>query len=117
MEDAKCQTKIVILDACRNHPFSRKTRGFNGAHRGLTAVKAPTGTFIAYATEPGNVAYDGDKSRNSPYTKALLKYIDKKLSIEQLFKEVRKDVLEETKGMQTTCDSSSLTADFYFNIK
>lgn len=34
-----------------------------------------SGTLISYATKDGNVAIDGD-GKNSPYTEALLKYLD-----------------------------------------
>ena len=65
METAKNDLNIVILDACRNNPLSSEARNLD---RGLTTVSAAKGTFIAFATSPGNVALDGT-GRNSPYTK------------------------------------------------
>ena len=56
MDDAQNGLNIVILDACRNNPFSRS---FRSASTGLAQVDAPTGTLIAYATAPGRVASDG----------------------------------------------------------
>jgi len=38
---------------------------------GLAQVQTGVGTFIAYSTQPGNVALDG-QGRNSPFTAALL---------------------------------------------
>lgn len=111
MESAGNATNIVILDACRNNPFARS---FRSAERGLARMSAPTGSFIAYATAPGDVAYDGE-GRNSPYTTALARnMLTPNLAIEQLFKRVRVDVLRETGELQTPWDSSSLIGDFYF---
>lgn len=53
MEHSGAGLNFVILDACRNNPFSR---GFRSATRGLAEMGAPTGSFIAYATSPGDVA-------------------------------------------------------------
>jgi len=66
MDDAQNVLNIVILDACRNNPFSRS---FRSASSGLAQVDAPTGTLIAYATAPGRVASDGI-ARNGLYTQS-----------------------------------------------
>jgi uncharacterized caspase-like protein len=56
MEKSGAQLNIVILDACRNNPY----RGANRAGtRGLAAMAAGRGTFIAFATAPGRTASDG----------------------------------------------------------
>lgn len=111
MSSAKNQTNIVILDACRNNPFEVLT---DMDDNGLAEMKAPTGTFLAYATAPGGVALDG-VGGNSPFTTALAKHIRKPgMPIERLFKAVRNDVLETTSGQQTPWDTSSLTHDFSF---
>ena len=61
---------IIILDACRDNPFAHS---FRSSSRGLAIISsAPEGSFISYATGPGQVAMDGE-TRNSPYTAALLK--------------------------------------------
>ncbi|MCL5777712.1 caspase family protein [Limibaculum sp. FT325] len=112
MESAGNSINIVVLDACRNNPFSR---GFRSAERGLARMSAPPGSFIAYATAPGDVAADGT-GRNSPYTAALARAITRPgVQIEQVFKQVRIDVIEATGGAQTPWDSSSMTRNFVFN--
>lgn len=111
MESAGNTTNIVILDACRNNPFAQS---FRSVGRGLARMDAPPGSFISYATAPGAVAFDGN-GRHSPFTAALARHIlSPGLQIEQLFKRVRVDVLDETERRQTPWDSSSLTADFAF---
>lgn len=112
MYNASNRMNIVILDACRDNPFARS---FRSTAQGLARMNAPTGTLIAYATSPGNVAADGD-GRNSFYTKHLLRQMpDPSLSIEKVFKNVRVGVITETNKRQVPWESSSLTGDFYFN--
>ncbi|WP_171175074.1 caspase domain-containing protein [Ruegeria sp. HKCCD8929] len=111
MASAKNKTNIVILDACRNNPFEDLA---DMDDNGLAEMKAPTGTFLAYATDPGGVALDGEAG-NSPFTLSLAEHITVPgLPIEQLFKKVRVDVLNTTRGQQTPWDTSSLTRDFSF---
>jgi len=110
MEDSRAGINIIILDACRNNPF----KGHRSASRGFAFMSAPTGSIIAYSTSPGSVAQDGS-GRNSPFTKNLIEKIKLPgLKIEEVFKEVRKDVSSETARQQIPWESSSLMGDFYF---
>src|SRR5262249_7226623 len=105
------KTRIVILDACRNNPFSEinKTSG-----RGLAIVDAPSGSLVSYSTAPGTEALDGD-GYNSPFTTALLKIgPEPGLPIEQALKRVRLEVNDTTRRQQTPWESSSLTTEFSF---
>ncbi|MCE9638604.1 MAG: caspase family protein, partial [Betaproteobacteria bacterium] len=103
---------MIILDACRNNPFERRIR--NGAGSGLAQIDAPTGTLLAYATAPGKVAADGSGA-NGLYTSELLKAIDTPaLRIEDVFKQVRINVLKASDNQQIPWESSSLTSEFYF---
>lgn len=111
MFSARNKTNIVILDACRNNPFSDILE-FND--NGLAEMQAPTGTFLAYATAPGGVALDGTEG-NSPFTRSMATQMSTPgLRIEQMFKNVRVEVIEKTNGQQTPWDASSLTSDFVF---
>ena len=111
MDAAKNPLNIVILDACRNNPFART---FRIASTGLARMDAPAGTFIAFATAPGAIAADGS-GENGIYTKHLLAHLAKPgVPIEQLFKQVRIGVMEETRGEQTPWESSSLRGEFSF---
>lgn len=70
MEESGMAVKILLLDACRNDPFSRSwTRALD---RGLAVMQAPEGAVIVYATAPGKTAEDG-VGRNSPFTTVLLR--------------------------------------------
>jgi uncharacterized caspase-like protein len=111
MDAARSRTNVVILDACRNNPF---TRSFRSQVQGLAQMDAPSGTLIAYATAPGKVASDGS-GQNGLYTEALLKYLQEPgLKIEEVLKRVRAEVQQSTKGEQIPWESSSLVGDFYF---
>jgi uncharacterized caspase-like protein len=114
MEEARTRVNIIILDACRNNPFSRS---FRSATRGLAVMETVAkGTFIAYSTAPGSVAYDGE-GRNGLYTKHLLASLKNPDSdIERVFKRVRASVAEETRNAQIPWDSSSLLGDFRFGL-
>ena len=106
---------MVILDACRNNPFERRFRSGTGS--GLAQIDAPAGTLIAYATSPGKVALDGEGSHGT-YTESLLKAIDAPgLRVEDVFKQVRINVMKATSNQQIPWESSSLTGDFVFRPK
>lgn len=103
---------IVVLDACRNNPFAGASD-----HAGLTPMDAPAGTFLAYATAPGNVAEDGDASSgNGLYTSFLLQELKRpKARIEDVFKRVRYLVRQKSDGRQIPWETTSLEEDFVFS--
>ncbi|RMF10147.1 MAG: hypothetical protein D6773_01015 [Alphaproteobacteria bacterium] len=112
-------TNLVFLDACRDNPLGRNLARTMGTRslavgRGLARVESGIGTLIAYATQPGNVALDGEGS-NSPFTTAFLKHLGTPgLEIEGLMRRIRRDVIAATGGKQVPWDHSSLTATFSF---
>jgi hypothetical protein len=102
---------IVILDACRENPFGADYRV---EHKGLSQVDAPPGTFLAYATSPGNVASDG-AGANGLYTEHLLNELRQpEAKIEDIFKRVRLGVRRKSNGQQIPWESTSLEEDFFF---
>jgi hypothetical protein len=104
---------VVILDACRNNPFERRANRSMGA-AGLAQMEAPKGSLIAYATAPGRTAADGE-GRNGLYTQELLKQIQVQgLTIEQVFKNVRREVAKATRDGQIPWESSSMTGRLLF---
>lgn len=114
MESSGCTMNILVLDACRDNPFERSwTRSSSSS--GLSSINAPKGTFIAYATDPGNVAQDG-RGRNSPYTKAFLQTLQiPGLSLFDFFQEVQSNVMQATGDAQIPWVSSSFVGKFYFH--
>jgi tetratricopeptide (TPR) repeat protein len=113
MERTNSRMNIVILDACRNNPFPATSRSVGS---GLAEIKRARGSFIAFATAPGSVASDG-VGRNGLYTQELLKALRKPgMSIEQVFKEVRVNVLRMSGDRQYTWDSSNIIGEFFFKF-
>jgi hypothetical protein len=106
---------IVVLDACRNNPYSR---GFRSVEEGLAPVYiAPTGSIISFATAPGKTASDGD-GKNGLYTQELIKAMKQpNKNLEEVFKEVRINVARISNNEQIPWTNSSLMGEFYFNIK
>lgn len=106
---------IIILDACRNNPFENNPVADNGImSSGLAPIKAPSNTMIAFATEPGGVAADG-QHKNGIYTKHLLRHMHKQISVEEVFKKVRTGVAKETRNKQIPWEHSSLLNEMFFS--
>lgn len=115
LQDRNRQT-LIFLDACRNDPLPQTVRG-SAAADGLARLQTGVGTFVAFATEPGAVAYDGaGEAPNSPFTTALLENIETPgISVSDMMIRVRNEVGERTLRHQTPWDQSSLREQFYFN--
>ena len=113
MQGSGTRLNMVILDACRNNPFG--ARGLRASDGGLAQMRAPEGTLISYATQPGNVALDGTDG-HSPYTRALAATIKQAgLDIFQTFNQVGLAVKRQTGGSQQPWVSSSpIDGNFYF---
>ena len=111
--------RVVILDACRNNPLARsmqRTGASRNVSRGsfgdLDESLLGDETLVAYAAAAGTTAADGT-GRNSPYTSALLAYLEQPLEIGLLFREVRARVLEATAGEQRPHEYASLLGEHY----
>ncbi len=108
------KVNLIFLDACRDNPLAQNLARSMGTRstavgRGLAKIGSGIGSLIAFSTQPGNVALDGD-GRNSPFTTALLKHLGtpgKSVTTDLI--SVRKDVLAATGGKQVPWDNSSLT--------
>jgi hypothetical protein len=118
LEAAQARLSILVLDACRNDPFrSSATRDATGA--GLAAMRAPRGTIIAYATQPGNTSLDGQGGRNSPYTAALVQAMRiPGLGLMQMFNEASLRAIDLSGGHQEPWLAiSPLRGDFVFTAR
>jgi uncharacterized caspase-like protein len=115
---------ILILDACRDNPLSRslaaaspRTRSTVGSGLAPIDVSAAGigsgGLLIAYATDPGAVAYDGG-GENSPYTSALVKHLATPgLEIQSALTRVRGEVTAATDGRQRPWHNASLGREVF----
>lgn len=104
------QTKIVILDACRD------IIGHRGAIKDFAPISAPQGSVIAFATSPGQSSKENVKTGHGYYTEALMKYMAlPRVPIETTFKKVREFLFAKTSGTQIPWEHTSLVGEFYFN--
>ena len=113
MEGSGTRLNLVFLDACRNNPFGG--RGLRATETGLAQMRAPEGTLISFATQPGSVALDGHDG-HSPFTSALAQTIRKPgLGIFDAINEVGLAVKLATGGSQQPWFSTSpIGGAFYF---
>lgn len=94
--------KIIFLDACREPPLART--GSDAPQ----AAPPPAGLFIAYAAQPGEIAYDG-AGAHSPFSAALLDQLSRPArQIEDLMRGLRVRVIQQTQGRQVPWSRSSL---------
>ena len=107
---------LVILDACRNNPFTSKMkrtdklnrnldRGFtrvgNSSKQGFARVEPEGNILVAYAAREGTLAEDGKAGENSPYATALLEHIETPgLDVRFIFGRVRDSVMALSTGEQ-----------------
>ncbi|MEH6700846.1 caspase family protein [Parasphingorhabdus sp.] len=103
------QVRVVVLDACRNNPFSNSWRaGSRAVGRGLAGIDVDD-VLVIYAAAPGQTASDGD-GVNSPFAISLAARLpEADLPLQLLGGSVRDDVLKATGGKQRPFISASIT--------
>jgi len=95
---------LIILDACRDNPFSRQIQtsqpGRALASRGFVPLEPPNSVLVAFAAKHGTTAADG-AGQNSPYTAALLHNLETPgLEINYLFRSIHDEVYAATQRQQ-----------------
>lgn len=117
LEEAGAKNKIIILDCCRDNPFSAELdaalatvgKGTQSTSVGEISGYGP-GFYLAFATSPGFTALDGNGQRNSPFTAAVLKLLPDaaEKDIDFFFREVKASLGDE----QVSWTSHSLRSSF-----
>jgi hypothetical protein len=97
LNDAKNALNVVVLDACRDNPFSWKRSGT----RGLSVVaNQPADSIIVYATSAGSTAADGT-DRNGLFTSHLLNNLKTPgLEVKEIFNRTGADVSRASNRQQ-----------------
>jgi hypothetical protein len=124
--EQNAKNTLIFLDACRDNPFTRsylanvrdEERARSLVRSGLAGItlEANRSSFIAYATSPDTVAFDGT-GLHSPFTEGLLAHIKApNISISDMMIEVRKSVLRATNNRQRPWDQSALQERFCFKL-
>lgn len=117
--DAGPDAAVLIFDACRDNPFTQIVSTAPGLASGSAStgslVQRPNaaGMLIGFAAAPGAVAYDG-KDGNSPFTTALLQWIDRPgVEVGTMMRRVRGTVVELTRGAQVPWVEEALLREVY----
>jgi len=111
MQNARNRLNIVVLDACRNDPFSRS------AGAGGLAKSEPIGLFVSYATGAGSVASDGKLGENGLFTKYLVQNMKRSLDLQDVFQQTRKDVYVASNQKQfPAIYNQTVNGKFYFTL-
>jgi len=118
------RTSIILLDACRNNPLAKnlvRAMGMRSADvgSGLAATVRTSGSFIAFATAPDHIAYDGEDTHGY-FTEELLSRIETPgLEVTDLMRQVRSSVRQRTenkeRGAQIPWHQEALEGPFYFS--
>ena len=97
-----CYLKNAILDACRQEPFNRGY-GYRApaadTRLGLASMPAPSGTVIAFATSPRNLALDGS-GEYGLYTEVLAEQLQIPQRLTDVFMATRNIVSYRSGGEQ-----------------
>jgi len=97
LNDAGNELNVVVLDACRDNPFSWRRSG----SRGLQVVgNQPADSVIVFATSAGSTAADGT-GRNGLFTSHLLNNLKTPdLEVTEVFRRTMGDVLRSSGNQQ-----------------
>ena len=118
----KAKLSLVILDACRNNPFTGSPGRSLGGKKGLARISAPQGTFVMYSADVGEAALDrlgdNDQNPNSIFTRTLIPLmktpgIDLVDTAREARRQVRKLALS-VRHNQTPAYYDAVLGDFYF---
>jgi WD40 repeat protein/uncharacterized caspase-like protein len=104
--------RLVILDACRDNPFSEMKGGGRSVGRGLARIEpAGMNTMVAFAARAGSTAQDGN-GKNSPFAIALANHLATPgVDLRKSFGYVRDEVLRATNNRQEPFIYGSLGGD------
>lgn len=109
MQNIGNRLNIVVLDACRNDPFSRSI-GIGG----LAKVE-PIGMFVSYSTGAGSVASDGRAGGHGLFTESLIKHMKRGLDLRDVFQQTRIDVYTQSNKKQfPAIYDQTINGKFYF---
>jgi len=111
LNDAGNELNVVVLDACRDNPFSWKRSG----SRGLQVVaKQPADSIIVFATSAGSTADDGN-GRNGLFTGHLLNNIKTPgLEVTEVFRRTMGDVARSSNNQQRPAVYNQFAGLAYF---
>lgn len=127
LNEEKDILNIIVLDACRidennstftksNLSSNRQQPAFGRFMSGRIRIPKATEYIIIYSCDPGQVSLVNPCGRNSYFTAAFLKHIDQRgKSIEDVMRDVARELRKSTKERQRPWIYSCLSEQFSFN--
>ncbi len=106
--------RLVILDGCRNDPFSTVGGAYS---RGLAFEESGAAeTLIAYSTGAGQLAFDGPNNGNSPFALSLARAVERPgVTVSDMLRSIRRDVRLATESRQIPWVVGSIETDYVVN--
>ena len=117
LEESGVETKVVVLDCCRDNPFAAQLEAAMATVGKSVRTKSVgemtgygPGFYLAFATSPGREALDGNGNRNSPFTGAVVRTLETSggKDIDLFFRDVKQRMPSD----QVSWTSSSLKKEF-----
>jgi Flp pilus assembly protein TadD len=108
LDGSHARLTVLIIDACRTNPF-HYSRSWG---KGLAPVDVALGSYVAFASSPGQTADDNSRERNGLFTKFLLSNMTQQPRVAQLFRTVRETVYEASGHRQTPWIEDQMIGDF-----
>jgi hypothetical protein len=108
---------VVIIDACRNNPFTDNRGRAIGGGRGLAVINdVPGDLFYMFSTAPGTIASDGEGGRNSPFAAAFLKHINSTEPLVVVASRITGETLRLTNNTQRPFQGGSIVSDVLYTL-
>lgn len=140
LNKAEARNNIISIDACQDYQANKNDKNSKGIlyrtgyrpgsfnrKKILKRVvddkyssTKPSSILISYSTEPNERAKDSGVNNPlmSPYAYYLVKYIDdEEIPITEVFRRVRNDMSEESKGKQRNLETHLLKDNIYLQPK
>ena len=115
------KVRIVVLDACRNNPFTGRMQRTVNVSRdsttGLGKIEAPRGSMVMYSAAVGQTASDGPADGNSPFAVAFARrFVEPAVDIRLLAGKIADDVFTDTREDQLPFNNTSLGGNALYLI-
>jgi hypothetical protein len=112
LNDAGNELNVVVLDACRDNPFTWARSG----SRGLTVIEnQPADSIVVYATSAGSISQDGE-GRNGLFTSHLLNNLRTPgLEVKEIFNRTGEDVIAASNRQQIPAVYIQFFGNAYFD--
>jgi uncharacterized caspase-like protein len=107
---------LIFIDASRDDPLPGALPPSSGGS-GAPTDPPSAQLVVSFATAPGSTAAHGQGDAHSPFTAALLQFMDAPgRSIQDVLAQVRRTVVQSTGGQQVPWEASSLDRSFFLAV-